>query len=44
VRGDESLVIVYDERDSSPEAVAAAVAGGAEDTLPNASVLRQRVE
>lgn len=44
VRGDESVVIVYDERDSSPEAVAAAVADGAEDALPSASVLRQRVE
>jgi len=43
VRGDESIVIVYDERDSSPETVAAAVEAGAEDTLPNASVLRQRV-
>ena len=44
VRGDESIVIVYDERDASPEAVAAAVEAGAEDTLPSASVLRQRVE
>ena len=44
VRGDVSIVIVYDERDSSPEAVAAAVADGTEDALPAASVLRQRVE
>ncbi|MGB1802620.1 MAG: DUF5718 family protein [Miltoncostaeaceae bacterium] len=44
VRGDESIVIVYDERESSPETVAAAVADGAEGTLPAASVLRQRVE
>ncbi len=44
VRGDESVVIVYDERDSSPEAVSTAVADGTEDALPAASVLRQRVE
>ena len=41
--GDESIVIVYDERAQSPEQVAAAVAAGTEDALPEASVLRQRV-
>ncbi len=43
VAGDESIVIVYDERASSPDRVAAAVDAGAEDTLPEASVLRQVV-
>lgn len=44
VAGDESIVIVYDQRESSPTEVAAAVAAGDEDSLPAASVLRQRVE
>ena len=43
VAGDESIVIVYDERESSPAQVADAVAAGAEDGLPAASVLRQHV-
>lgn len=44
VAGDESIVIVYDQRESSPAEVAAAVAAGEEDSLPAASVLRQEVE
>lgn len=40
--GDESLVVVYDERTSSPEQVAAAVRDGDEGEL-GASVLRQAV-
>lgn len=43
VPGDESIVIVYDEAQSSPEDVAQAVAAGSEDVLPRASVLVQRV-
>lgn len=41
--GDESLVIVYDGALSTPEAVVAEASAGREDTLPAASVLRQRV-
>lgn len=41
--GDESLVVVYDSAVTAPEAVREAVAGGREDTLPRASVLRQAV-
>jgi len=41
--GDTSLVVVYDAGASSPDAVADAVARGAEDELPSASVLRQLV-
>ncbi len=41
--GDESIVVVYDGAQSSPETVAAAVAAGAADELPLASVLRQHV-
>lgn len=44
VAGDESIVIVYDARASSPEQVAAAVTDGAEMRLRSASVLVQRVE
>jgi len=44
VAGDESIVIVYDQRRSSPQDVAAAVADGREQDLPGASVLTQRVE
>ena len=44
VAGDESIVIVYDQRQSSPQDVAAAVADGREQSLPGASVLTQRVE
>lgn len=44
VAGDESIVIVYDQREASPADVAAAVAAGAEDALPAASVLRQGVK
>ena len=44
VAGDESIVIVYDQRQSSPQDVAAAVADGREQALPGASVLTQRVE
>lgn len=44
VAGDESIVIVYDQRQSSPQDVAAAVADGREQALPAASVLTQRVE
>lgn len=42
--GDQSVVVVYDARSVAPEAVRAAVAAGAEDALPDASVLRQTVE
>jgi len=42
--GDESIVIVYDAADRTPEHIAATVAAGQEDTLHTASVLRQRVE
>ena len=41
--GDESIVIVYDERVTSPAAVAAAVQAGDEGSLPEASVLVQVV-
>jgi hypothetical protein len=41
--GDESIVVVYDAAAQSPDDVAAAVRVGAEDELPEASVLRQRV-
>lgn len=41
--GDEAIVVVYDGAETSPEAVADAVAAGTEDDLPAASVLRQRV-
>lgn len=44
VAGDESIVIVYDQRESSPQVVATAVADGREQDLPGASVLTQRVE
>lgn len=44
VAGDKSIVIVYDQRQSSPQDVAAAVADGREQALPGASVLTQRVE
>ena len=43
VAGDESIVIVYDEAESSPGGVARAVAAGDEHALPRASVLAQRV-
>lgn len=42
--GDASVVVVYDAALSSPQDVHAAIAVGAEETLPAASVLRQRVE
>lgn len=42
--GDESLVVVYDGAQTTEDTVAEAVAGGGEDELPGASVLRQRVE
>jgi Family of unknown function (DUF5718) len=42
--GDESIVIVYDAAEQSPDDVAAAVAAGREDDLTEASVLRQLVE
>jgi hypothetical protein len=41
--GDESLVVVYDGARSTEQDVASAVARGAEDELPAASVLRQTV-
>jgi hypothetical protein len=44
VAGDESIVIVYDGRHSTPGEVGDAVAAGREGDLPAASVLRQRVE
>lgn len=44
VAGDESIVIVYDQRQSSPADVAAAVTAGQERVLPAASALCQRVE
>ena len=43
VAGDESIVIVYDERETSPDQVAQGVAAGHEHALPRASVLVQRV-
>ena len=43
VAGDESIVIVYHEGASSPAGVADAVLAGAEHSLPQASVLVQRV-
>jgi Family of unknown function (DUF5718) len=42
--GDESLVIVYDSRLTSPDELAAQVGQGLEDELSRASVLRQVVE
>ncbi len=42
--GDESIVVLYDSEQTTPEDVVHAVASGAEDRLPGASVLRQRVE
>ncbi len=42
--GDESLVIVYDSRLTSPDELAAQVGRGLEDELSRASVLRQVVE
>ncbi len=44
VPGDESIVIVYDERESTPAQIAGAVAAGREGDLPAASVLTQHVE
>ncbi len=41
--GDDSIVIVYDEGAIGPTTVRAAVEAGEEDSLPQASVLRQRV-
>lgn len=41
--GDESLVIIYDERTNSADAVAAAAAARSEDRLAEASVLCQQV-
>ncbi|WP_320670074.1 DUF5718 family protein [Patulibacter defluvii] len=41
--GDDAIVIVYDGAVHAPEQVAEAVAGGREDELTAASVLRQRV-
>lgn len=41
--GDESIVVVYDSAVTAPDAVREAVAGGGEDALPRASVLRQSV-
>ncbi len=41
--GDGSIVIVYDEGAIGPATVRAAVEAGEEDSLPQASVLRQRV-
>lgn len=42
--GDQSVVVVYDTRATSPDVVRAAVAAGADDALEGASVLRQVVE
>ncbi|MBM3634385.1 MAG: hypothetical protein FJW99_03705 [Actinobacteria bacterium] len=44
VAGDESIVVVYDERASSPARVRDAVLAGEEDSLDRASLLVQRVE
>ncbi len=41
--GDDSIVIVYDERMNSPASLRATVDAGDEDVLAEASVLRQRV-
>ncbi len=41
--GDDSIVIVYDEGAIGPATVRAAVEAGEEDSLPQTSVLRQRV-
>ncbi len=41
--GDDSVVVLYDEREHSPEAVRDAVGRGAEGSLSRASVLRQAV-
>jgi len=41
--GDDSIVIVYDERMNSPASIRATVDAGDEDVLAEASVLRQRV-
>ena len=41
--GDESVVVVYDSETSAPDRVVDAVRAGAEDGIPSASVLVQRV-